>query len=312
MPVSTITTAFTKQYAANIYLLSQQLGSKCASRVRVEPITSAEEAYWDTLGTVAAQEKTTRHGPTPNNEQSHGRRRCTPKDYNTSSLLDNEDKLKMITDPTNMYARTQGAALGRTKDDIIIEAALGTALEGKTGATSVAFKDDSISIGGTAAGAAVTTLGTLAAVGTVADIDLPKILIMAQLFNDADVDPDIPKHWMVSPKCIHDMLDITELTSADYLTLRALQSGTFSGTPVCGFNFFWSNRLTKDAATSTAYRTIAWAQDGIVLGVGLEVKSRIDERTDLSYAIQVYSEMSMGAVRMEGAKVHECLNKVAE
>ncbi len=309
MPVSTITTAFVKQYAANIYLLSQQLGSKFSALVRQESITSAEEAYWDTLGTVAAQEKTIRHGPTPNNEQSHGRRRCTPKDYNTASLLDNEDKLKMIIDPTNMYARTQAAALGRTKDDVIIEAALGTALEGKTGATQVEFKDDSISIGGTAAGAAVTTLGTLAAVGTVADIDLGKILVMAQIFNDADVDPDIPKYWAVSPKCINDMLAIQQVSSADYNTVRGLVDGKID--TYMGFKFFWTNRLTKDAVTSTAYRTIAWAQDGIILGTGLEVKSRIDERNDLSYAIQVYSEMSLGAVRMEGAKVHECLNKVA-
>jgi hypothetical protein len=308
MPVSTITTAFVKQYADNLFILSQQKGSKLQACVRNEPITSAEEAYWDTLGTVAAQKKTTRHGPTPNNEQTHGRRKCTPEDYNTCSLIDNEDKLKMIIDPTNGFALTQAAALGRTKDDIIIEAALGTALIGKTGATSIAFKDDSISMDGTAGGV-VTTLGTLAAVGTVADIDLLKILTMMELFNAADVDPEIEKFWVVSPKDIKDMLDLEEVGSADYNTVRTLVQGKVD--TYAGFKFLWSNRLTKDAATSTAYRTFAWAKDGIILGVGKEVRSRIDERNDLSYALQVYSEMTMGAVRMEGAKVHECLTKVA-
>jgi len=41
------------------------------------------------------------------------------------------------------------------------------------------------------------------------------------------------------------------------------------------------------------------------------IESRIDERKDKSYIIQVYSRMNGGAVRMEGAKVHECLNKIA-
>ena len=307
MPVSTITTAFTKQYADNLYILSQQKGSKLQAFVRNEPVTNAEDAYWDTLGTVAAQKKTTRHGPTPNNEQTHGRRKCTPEDYNTCSLLDNEDKLKMIIDPTNAFALTQAAALGRTKDDIIIEAALGTALIGKTGATSIAFKDDSIGINGDGT---TTTLGTLAAVTTIVDITLLKILTMMQIFNDADVDPELEKFWAVSPKDIKDMLDLTEVGSADYNTVKALTQGkveTFGG-----FKFIWSNRLTKDAVGSTGYRTFAWAKDGIILGLGQEVRSRIDERSDLSYAIQVYSEMTMGAVRMEGAKVHECLTKVAE
>lgn len=306
MPVSTITTAFAKQYAASLYILAQQLGSKMQDKVRRETITNAEEAYYDTIGTVAAQKKTVRHGPTPNNEQTHGRRKVTPEDYNTNSFVDNEDKLKMIVDPTSTFQKTQAAALGRTKDDIIIEAALGTAYEGKTGATSVAFKDESRSINGDGT---VTTLGTLAAVTTITDITIAKICTMMKIFNEEDVDPDIPKFWMCSPKDIEDLVQIEQVASADYNTVRALQQGSVES--YHGFKFFWSNRITKDAVGSTGYRNIAWAQDGLLLATAAEVKSRIDERADLSYSVQVYSEMSMGAVRMEGAKVHECLNGVS-
>lgn len=307
MPVSTITTAFVKQYADNLYVLSQQKGSKFQPCVRVEPVTNAEEAYWDTLGTVEAQKKTTRHGPTPNNEQTHGRRRCTPEDYNTCSLVDNEDKLKMIIDPTNSFALTQAAALGRTKDDLVIEAALGTAQIGKTGSSSITFANDSRGINGDGT---VTTLGTLAAVAVITDMTLDKILLGMMLFNDEDVDPDIEKFWAVTPQDVRAMLNLAEVGSADYNTVKALAGGKMDGT-FGGFKWITSTRLTKDAVGSTGYRTFCWAKDGIILGLAKEVKSRIDERTDLSYAIQVYSEMSMGAVRMEGAKVHECLTKVA-
>ena len=55
--LSTVDTAFVKQYQSNLYILSQQRGSKFQNRVRVESITNAEQAYWDTLGVVAAQQR---------------------------------------------------------------------------------------------------------------------------------------------------------------------------------------------------------------------------------------------------------------
>lgn len=306
MPLSTIDTAFVKQYESNLYLLSEQMGSKFQPNVTVKPVTNAEEAYWDTLGSVAAQEITGRHSDTPLNEATHGRRKAIMRDFDTCSPLDREDELKMLIQPTSGYAIKQANALGKTKDDLVIEAALGTALVGKTGATSVTFANDSVSINGDGT---VTTLGTLAAVATITNMNLRKILTMMQVFNEADVDPDLAKYWGVTPKDVKDMLDVTEITSADYVTLKVLQAGKME--TFAGFKFFWSNRLTTDAVTGTGYRTFAWAQDGIYLGLAKEVSSRIDERTDKRYMLQVYSKMSMGAVRMEGARVHECLTKVA-
>lgn len=307
MAVTTITDVFAKRYSTMLYLLAEQKGSRFQDKVRRETITSAEEAYFDTLGSVTAQKRTTRYGSTPLVEADFGRRKVAPEDYEVANPVDSFDKLKMILDPTGSFAQRQANALGRAKDAAIIDAALGTALCGKTGSTSKAFKDEALSINGDGT---VTTMGTLAAVTTVADISLAKILIMMRLFNQADVDPDLPKYWAVTPKEIEDMLNIQQLTSADYVTVKNVQQGSVGS--VAGFNFFWSNLLPADAATGTGARTFAWAQDGILLGTAQEINSRIDERTDLSYTIQVYSKMSMGAVRMEGCKVHECLCKIAE
>lgn len=306
MPVSSIETAFVKQYTANLYILSQQRGSKFQDKVRVESISNAEQAYWDTLGVVAAQKITGRHSATPNNEQEHGRRRADPADYDTNSFIDKEDDLKMIVDPTSPYAMRQADALGRTKDDVVIEAALGQAKEGKEGSTQYYLYEESKGINGDGT---VTDIGTLPSVQVVTTITLAKILTMMQLFNDEDVDPDIEKYWAVTPRTIRGMLDLTEVGSADYNTVKTLVQGkvdTFGG-----FKFFWSNRLGTDAASNTGYREFAWAKDGIILGLAKEISSRIDPRPDLRYTTQVYSWMSMCAVRMEGAKVHECINKIA-
>ena len=69
-----------------------------------------------------------------------------------------------------------------------------------------------------------------------------------------------------------------------------------------GFNFIVSNRLALDGTTRSC---IAFAQDGIALGIGKDISARIDERADKSYATQVYYCMSIGATRMEEAKVVE-------
>ncbi len=306
MALSTVTTAFTEQYSALVYILAQQKGSRFRDKVRNETVNGARNAYFERLGDATAQLITTRHGDTPLNEQPHTRRRLTPADYNTATLLDTADRLKMLIDPRSPYANQQAMELGRIIDDVIIAAALGDVSTGQTGSTTVAFEDDSISLNGDGT---ITALGTLASAGTETDITLAKILTMMTLFNQEDVDPDIPKFWAVSPREIQIMLDITEIGSADFNTVKALAAGkvdTFSG-----FNFFWTNRLPLDAASETTTRTFAWAQDGLILGMAEDITSRITERDDKNYSIQVYSEISTGAIRLEGAKVHEALMDLA-
>lgn len=303
---STIDTAFVRQYQGTLYVLAQQQKSKFASRVRNESVKGESKAF-DRLGEAEIEEITTRHPDTPNNEQPHTRRWVTPSNYHTNTYIDDQDKLAMLIEPTNEYMQNQARALGRQTDDIIITAALGTAAAGVTPTTSsIAFKDETISINGDAT---ITTLGTLAVVGVIVDMSLAKIETMLRLFHDADVDEEIPLYWAVTPKDVEDMLQLTQIGSADYNTVKALSEGRVER--FSGFTFFWSTRITKDAATSTGYRTIAWAQDGIIYGSAQGVESRIGERADKSYTTQVYSRMNGGAVRMDGDKVHECLNKVA-
>lgn len=303
---STIETAFAKKYSPLLYMLCQQKGSKMAGKVRRETVTGAKEAYFDRLGEAEGEDITTRHPDTPEHEIPNTRRRVALTGHHVNTPLDHLDQLQMMIEPQNAYTMAQTYSLGRKMDDRIIAATLGNAQCGEAGATTVAFQDDSISINGDGT---ATTLGTLAAVKSVADITLAKMLLMLQIFNQADVEPDIPKYWMVNPKTTSDMLDLTEVGSADYNTVKALVEGKIEY--FAGFNWFWSNRVTKDAATETAYRSIAWAQDGIIFAQWEDVFNRVSERSDKSYMLQVYSRMTNGAVRLDGDKVHECLNKVA-
>jgi len=308
MPIdSTIEVAFTKQYGPSLYMLAQQKTSKFASKVTRDTVSGATVAFYDLLGLAEGEEITTRHPATPNNEIPNTRRRVSLTSMHVNTYLDHLDKLQMMIDPQNKYQVAQARWAGRTFDDRIIAAMLGTAYCGVDGATAVTFAADSLSINGDGS---VTSLGTAAVPATEVDMTLAKMLLMMQIFNEGDVDEDIPKFWAVTPKDVGDMLDLEEVGSSDYNTVKTLKEGKVEY--FNGFNFFWSNRLTKNTTDETCNRTIAWSQEGVIFSTWEDVFNRVSERDDLSYTIQVYSRFTNGAVRLEGAQVHECLNKVRQ
>ena len=279
---SQITTAFVEQYSANIQMLSQQMGSLLRDAVRNESVVG-KDAYFDQIGKVTAILKTSRHSDTPQIDTPHSRRRVSLADYEFADLIDQQDKVRLLIDPTSSYAKAAAYAMGRAMDDVIIAAALGSANTGVSGGTAVALPAGNI--------VAANTGGT--------GMNIAKLAAAKQILDAGDVDPSIKRHIVVSPAEIADLLNNTTVTSSDFNTVKALVQGEIDS--FMGFKFHVSNRLVDNAAGNT--QCIAFAEDGILLGVGKDVTARIDERSDKSYATQVYYCQTIGATRMEEAKV---------
>jgi len=280
---SQITTAFVEQYSANIQMLSQQMGSLLRDAVRIESIVG-KDAYFDQIGKVTAQLKVSRHSDTPQIDTPHSRRRCSLADYEFADLIDQQDKVRLLIDPTSSYAKAAAYAMGRAMDDVIIAAALGTANTGVSGGTAVALP-----------AANITAVGT----GGANTMNIAKLALAKQKLDAGDVDPSIKRHIVVSPTEIQDLLNNTTVTSSDFNTVKALVQGEIDS--FMGFKFHVSNRLTTNGAGNT--QCIAFAEDGLLLGIGKDVTARIDERSDKSYATQVYYCQTIGATRMEETKV---------
>jgi hypothetical protein len=279
---SQITTAFVEQYSANIQMLSQQMGSLLRDAVRNESVVG-KDAYFDQIGKVTAVLKTSRHSDTPQIDTPHSRRRVSLADYEFADLIDQQDKVRLLIDPTSSYAKAAAYAMGRAMDDVIIAAALGTANTGVSGGTPVTFPPANIvaaNLGGTG-------------------MNIEKLAAAKQILDAGDVDPSIKRHIIVSPQEIADLLNSTTVTSSDFNTVKALVHGEINS--FMGFKFHVSNRLVDNGASNT--QCIAFAEDGILLGIGKDVTARIDERADKSYATQVYYCQTIGATRMEEAKV---------
>ena len=279
-----VTTAFVQQYSNNVQMLSQQMGSRLREAVDVESITG-KNAYFDQVGSVTAQVRTSRHSSTPQIDTPHSRRRVSLADYEWADLIDDADKVRMLIDPTSSYAKAAAAAMGRAMDDVIITALGGTAYSGETGGTSVALPSTQ----------------KFATSNQSDGLTVAKLLDAKKKMDLADVDPSIPRYIVCGATQISDLLNTTEVKSSDFNTVKALAQGQIDS--YLGFKFIMSNRLSFDASNTDDRLVFAFTKDAIKLAIGKDVTARIDERADKSYSTQVYYCMSIGATRMEEEKV---------
>lgn len=279
-----VSTAFVKQYSDNIMFLAQQKGSKLRNAVRLKTGITGEEAYIDQIGKTAAVKRTTRHQDTPIIDPDHQRRKVFLFDWIHNTLLDKEDEIKMLADPKSPYVQNAVWALGRSMDQEILTAALATAYTGKEGGTSVSFPS-----------------GNIVAVGT-DGLTIAKLISAKELLDDADVDEDEPRFIAVGAKQISDLLATTQVTSSDYNTVKALVQGQID--TFMGFKFI---RVSSSMLTlsSTTRKCIAWAQNGLGLGIASDIKTRISERADKNYATQVFASLGIGATRLDEDRVVE-------
>jgi len=277
-----ITTWLVQQYNGNVQLLSQQKGSVLRSCVRNENV-KGKTAYFDQLEATSAIKKVARNSDTPIVVSDNQRRQVTLLDYEWADLIDDADKLKMLADPTNPYATNAAYALGRAMDSELVTAFDATAYTGEAGGTSTTFNT-------------TTARTTDAAVG----LTLAKLLAAKKYFDNRDVDME-DRYIAVTGTQLGDLLNVSEVKSSDYNTVKALAMGEVD--TFCGFKFKLTNLLGTD--TNSDRKCFAWQKNGMLLALTKDVTTRITERADKSYSTQVYASCGIGATRMDEDKVFE-------
>lgn len=284
-----ITRAFVEQYKANVFHLTQQKGSKLRRAVQIETL-KGKKGYVDQLGSTAARKRTSRHSDTPRMDTPHARRSITTTPYDWSDLIDDQDHIRMLIDPTSKYAEAAAMALGRSMDDAIVEAATGTAYTGADGTTTTAFDTNMI------VDVQVRWPGVTAAN---CGLNVAKILSAAQLLGQNDVDLDEEKYLILNARQINSLLKDEKVSSHDYNVIKPLVEGQVSR--FGGFTIIPCNRISVDSNNDD--KVLFWAKGGVALGVGADITTRISERPDKNYATQVFGSMDIGATRLEEARV---------
>ena len=132
-------------------------------------------------------------------------------------------------------------------------------------------------------------------------LTIDKLREASEIINANDVDPDIRRYLAFSARQLTNLLATTEVTSSDFNTVKALVEGKVN--EFMGFTFVRTERLTLDGNSDR--QVIAWASDGLLMANGSNNITRITERADKSYSVQVFRSEDFGATRMEEDKVVE-------
>ena len=284
-----ITTAFVEQFKSNVMHLTQQKGSRCRNAVRTESL-NAESAFFEQIGSSEAVDITSRHMDTPRVDTPHERRRVTGAGKVWADLVDKEDEIRMLINPTSSYAQAGAWALGRAMDRAIITAADAIAYTGRNGATQTAFDTSMIvDVQTRAPGVSATDLG----------MNMEKLLAAMELLTANNVDPDEEKYITLNARQVRSLISDNRIANADYNALKPLVEGKIVRQG--GFNIIPTQLIGTD--TNGDDKCLFWCKSGMLLAIGADIQTRIGERADKNYSTQVWLRAHFGASRMEEEKV---------
>lgn len=278
----TITAAYIQSFERTVRQLAQQSVTRLRQFVMEKGVNS-EKHNWDRLGKGDFALKAAARTATPENDSPWSRRVSVPTTKHDGDTVEPEDIVQMLIDPKSSIAEKQGMGAKRAIDDYIIAAATGDSMDG--------------------AGAPVVfPVGQTIGDGTL-PISFDYVTAVQELFMQNDIDPSIPKCFVVGPTQVRKLMQLTEQTSADYVQKQALQ--TLNATGIVpnwmGFTWIMSTRLLIPAATELS--CLAFTKRAIGLQVNKDIWSRVAEDPSISFAWRIYSALTMGATRVEDEQI---------
>lgn len=289
---------YVTQFATNIALLLQQKGSILSDLVETGSYTGEQASPVDQLAAIAANEVVSRFAPMARVDASVDRRWVFPRDFDLPQLIDSFDKLRLLTDPQSKYVENAVNAMGRSKDDVILEAMFADAKTGKSGSTTTSFGATLTTSGGqnvaVAQGASSPTNLTVAKLREV---------VRQAIANQIDLKSE--QLWGVLNANNHDsLLSEAQVVSTDFNEKPVLVDGMV--TRFMGVNFRLSNRLVTgtDDASGTSTMTPVFVKSGVHVGIWNDLQTSISTRNDIQgEPWQAYCKMTIGATRLEEKRV---------
>lgn len=291
-----ITTAFVTQFQANVALLAQQMGSRLRGSVLEGSHTGESADFLEQFGQADTPvTDLPRHSDTPIMDVPQDRRWVYPQDIDWATLIDSQDRLRMVIDPQSPIAMAAAATMNRKLDDVIATAMLGTARTGKTAQNQISLPSGNV---------IANTVGASAATG----LNIAKLREVRRLLrkNEIDFDTSVVYVGLCSDK-ENDLLNEIQVVNKDYnstTSTSVLERGILNG--FMGFNFIHTERFVGgagSAAPGTPYEVPVWEKSGMHLGIWSDLTAQVDQRSDKRYATQLYTKMTIGASRTEETRV---------
>lgn len=257
-----------------------KLAGTCRERANVV----GESVKFPVMGKGIARKRTAPQVKLELMNAAHSRVTCTLEDYNASDMTDIWDQAEVNFDEKTELAQVIAGGCGRREDQVKIDALKAAKVAGT-----------------------ITNSVAATGFGSTNNMNLERGIEAARLMNVKEV-PEDGRHILVHANSIAAMLKITQVTSADYATMRALMTGEIQA--FLGFIWhFIGDRAGEGGLAKAANIRQCWAWHKNCLGYAT---GKLDKIMDISwlgdYGAWITSKfMKLGAVVIDGTGCVEIL-----
>lgn len=245
------------------------------------------------------EEQTVRLQKTQGTELTVRKRWVFPRPHAKATYLDEHDKdlLGETVLPTGGAVVAHRMAAARALDKVLLDGISGENQEGGDNDTpnlTAKTRTAAQTVAGITGGTPTGNLSLQAL------IDTKSIFGQNEVYGQDQMEAGETLCLAVNQLAIDSLLGETELTSADYNTVRALSEGKGNVNEFLGFRFVRTEQLpVNDGHSSDGVYCLAWVKSLIHLDIWAEFNSTITIRHDLSEAIQIRSKFMAGACRLQ-------------
>ena len=280
--------AATQMFNANLHELAAQKQSKLADMVRMESMNSQSQ-FFDRTDNIEMQLRTSRHQDTAYTPIEYSRRRVDCMDYEASDIIDEEDTLRAVINPTSNTTKKFFEATNRNKDRTIINGLLGNAIAADSdfATTNIALPSSQKIAHGSA------------------NMSVAKIKNAVQIMGLADVDLSEDKPCLaITWSQYHSLLQESEFINRDYKLSSNMEVNIRAVNEFLGVDIrIVSSDLIPVA--SNIRRCPLFTKQSLILGMLGDVKAKVLEDPTKGGSLRVITKQQLGAVRLEEARVVE-------
>lgn len=282
--------ALITQFSDMVHVKAQQIKARLRPFVQIKKMTGDVFAY-DSLGSVEAQELTSRYPKTEFSYILHDRRKIVRRRFAVTLPIDADDLEAMLLDPQKDYADAVVRGMERVFDRVVLQAAFADVKTGRDFENTLSFASD----------------GGLT-VDATAGLTYEKLLEINQNFINAEVGTEIPETFFltISGKEHTALMGEAELTSGDYSRQYAIEKGEMQMAAGLNLIKYGASVNNPMLSVSGGNRSLLCASSkGMCVGISKDIELKVQDRPDYVGVKQVQALFTLGAVRTEGVQVQK-------
>ncbi len=276
-----------KVYISTFERTLRHLAQQSITRLRpyvTERATNGKDHGWERLSAATSTSKAAGLVPTPSTGGTYSRRLSLAQTIHAGDSTQQEDVVQMLIDPNSNQAASLAMAIRRAWDVEILAAATGDALDG-----------DGV----------IVPFNPAQQIVAATDITFDLVTQVQEKYLDNNIEPDVPKVFVIGPAQVRKLMQLTEQTSSDYVNREALQTLRNSGIVYnwMGFTWIMSTLLNINAGAPDTIDCVSFTKRGLGMQMNRDMLVRIAEDPTQSFAWRIYCATTFGVVRTEDEHV---------